>query len=98
MQIFIAEEKNGRLLSERCFESQTIVIGRDPSTCQIIFDSGEWPMVSRRHVEFRLSNGRCTVVDKGSRFGTLVDGKQSTSPVAARPGTKVQLGREGPVL
>ncbi len=55
-------------------------------------------MVSRKHAEFRLEEGRCTVVDTNSRFGTFVNGQRITAPVEVRVGNHVQLGAGGPIL
>ena len=54
MKIFLVEELNGQPPVERAFDSPVVVVGRDDLECQIVFDSKQWPMVSRRHAEFRL--------------------------------------------
>src|SRR6185312_6632457 len=98
MRIFVAEEGNGRQEAERAFESETVVVGRDGSECQIFFDGQKWPMVSRRHAEFRLENGRCLLVDSNSRFGTFLDGRQISEPTEVGAGSRAQFGPGGPVL
>ena len=55
-------------------------------------------MVSRKHAEFRLAGGLCTVADANSRFGTFVNGERITKPVEVRVGSHVQLGAGGPIL
>ena len=55
-------------------------------------------MVSRKHAEFRLGEGRCHVADSNSRFGTFVNGQRITDPVEVRVGSHVQLGVAGPIL
>jgi ABC-type multidrug transport system ATPase subunit/pSer/pThr/pTyr-binding forkhead associated (FHA) protein len=55
-------------------------------------------MVSRKHAEFRLGDGRCTVNDQNSRFGTLLNGEKVTAAVAVRVGDHIQLGAGGPIL
>src|SRR3954468_23351226 len=55
-------------------------------------------MVSRKHAEFRLADGRCTVNDTGSRFGTFVNGERISGPMEVRVGSRVQLGSGGPLL
>ncbi|MDX6288837.1 MAG: transport system ATP-binding/permease protein [Blastocatellia bacterium] len=55
-------------------------------------------MVSRKHAEFRLSDGRYLVADDNSRFGTFVNGRRITEPVEVRVGSQVQLGTGGPIL
>ena len=49
-------------------------------------------MVSRKHAEFRLGEGRCTVADSNSRFGTFLNGQKISDPVEVRVGSHVQLG------
>src|SRR6185312_13407811 len=98
MRIFVAEEGNGRQEAERAFESETVVVGRDGSECQIFFDGQKWPMVSRRHAEFRLENGRCLLVDSNSRLGTFLDGRQISEPTEVGAGSRAQFGPGGPVL
>ncbi len=55
-------------------------------------------MVSRKHAEFRLADGRVTVSDTNSRFGTFVGGQQINAPVEVRVGSLIQFGTAGPVL
>jgi ABC-type multidrug transport system ATPase subunit/pSer/pThr/pTyr-binding forkhead associated (FHA) protein len=55
-------------------------------------------MVSRKHAEFRLDEGRCTVVDANSRFGTFVNGQKISAPVQVRVSDHIQLGAGGPIL
>ena len=98
MTIVLAEESNGRRQSERAFESAVIAVGRDSTQTQITFDGEKWPMVSRRHAEFRLVGGRYQVVDSNSRFGTFLDGQQLTGPAVVQVGSRAQFGPGGPVL
>ena len=55
-------------------------------------------MVSRKHAEFRLSEGRWRIANAKSRFGTFVNGQEITDPVEVRVGFHVQLGAGGPIL
>jgi len=55
-------------------------------------------MVSRKHAEFRLEEGHCTVVDANSRFGTFVNGQKVSAPTQVRVGDHIQLGSGGPIL
>ncbi len=98
MRISLVEERNGQQQAERAFESTSVAVGRDASECQIAFDGGTWPMVSRKHAEFLIEAGRCLLVDKNSRFGTFLDGQQISGPVEIRVGSKAQFGPGGPVL
>src|SRR6266446_8227615 len=98
MKIVLAEDRSGKLLGERTFTSEVVRIGRDPAECHYFFTAGQWPMVSRRHAEFRLGEGRCFVADSNSRFGTFVNGQKIAAPVEVRVGANVQLGAGGPIL
>ncbi|HYE66833.1 MAG TPA: FHA domain-containing protein, partial [Pyrinomonadaceae bacterium] len=98
MRIVLAEERNGQRRPERAFDRATVKIGRDPSECQVIFDQAEWPMVSRKHAEFRLKDGGCLLVDTNSSFGTFLNGQRITEPVEVQAGSRVQFGAGGPVM
>ena len=98
MKIVLGEDRGGKLLNERAFTSDTVLVGRDPAICHFFFEQNKWPMVSRKHAEFRLTDGHWIVSDASSRFGTFVNGQKITSPVELRAGTHVQLGTEGPIL
>jgi len=98
MKIYLSEETKGQLQPEREFDAASVKVGRDGSDCQIVFDGNEWPMVSRRHAEFRLDGGRTVLVDLQSRFGTFLDGRQLLRPSEIRAGSRVQFGPGGPVL
>lgn len=98
MRIFVAEERNGQRQAERAFEAASVDVGRDGSECQIVFDGQEWPMVSRRHAEFRMEGGRCLLVDTKSSFGTFLDGERVSEPAEVHVGSRAQFGPGGPVL
>ena len=98
MKIVLAEDRAGQLQAERSFTTEAVLVGRDPAVCHYFFSQDQWPMVSRRHAEFRLSEGRCLVSDANSRFGTFVNGQKINGPVEVRVGSHVQLGADGPIL
>jgi ABC-type multidrug transport system ATPase subunit/pSer/pThr/pTyr-binding forkhead associated (FHA) protein len=98
MKIVLAEDRDGQLHGERTFTSDVVRVGRDPGVCHYFFSQEQWPMVSRTHAEFRLGQGRCSVADANSRFGTLVNGQRITDPVEVRVGSQVQFGTGGPIL
>src|SRR5437763_2897664 len=98
MKIVLAEDRQGQLHGERAFTSDRVVVGRDPAICHYFVAQEQWPMVSRKHAEFRLEEGRYTVADANSRFGTFVNGQQISAPVEVRVGSNIQLGQGGPVL
>jgi len=98
MKITLLEERAGQPYPERAFTSEIVKIGRDPLECHVVFDQGEWPMVSRRHAEFRQRDGRCLLVDTRSRFGTFIDGKRVVDPREVRVGDRAQFGPGGPLM
>src|SRR5437667_3100540 len=98
MKIVLAEDRSGKLVGERTFTSEVVRIGRDPAECHYFFTADQWPMVSRKHAEFRLKEGRCLVADSNSRFGTFVNGQRISDAVEVRVGSHVQLGAGGPIL
>jgi ABC-type multidrug transport system ATPase subunit/pSer/pThr/pTyr-binding forkhead associated (FHA) protein len=98
MKLVLAEDRSGQLHGEHSFTSDVVLVGRDPAVCHYFFSQEQWPMVSRKHAEFRLGDGRCTVNDAGSRFGTFVNGERISGPIEVRVGSHVQLGSGGPIL
>lgn len=98
MKIILAEDRGGQLHGEHTFTGDVVLVGRDPAVCHYFFSQDQWPMVSRKHAEFRLANGRYLVMDASSRFGTFVNGQKITAPVEVRVGSHVQLGTGGPIL
>ena len=97
-KITFAEELQGRLQNETSHNQPLIAVGRNPATCQIIFDQKQWPTVSRQHAEFRLQNGRWFVSDSGSTYGTFLDGQLLKGPAPVHVHSRVQFGSDGPVL
>src|SRR5262245_66629759 len=95
MKIVLGEDRGGKLLNERGFTSDSVLVGRDPATCHFFFEQNKWPMVSRKHAEFRYAEGRWIVSDASSRFGTFVNGQKITGAVEARVGAHVRLGPDG---
>ncbi|HEV8140764.1 MAG TPA: FHA domain-containing protein [Pyrinomonadaceae bacterium] len=98
MKIVLSEDRGGKLQNERSFTSDAVLVGRDPAACHFFFEQNKWPMVSRKHAEFRLADGHWIVADASSRFGTFVNGQKITGPVEVRVGSHVQLGPDGPIL
>ena len=98
MKLVLAEDRNGQLYSERAFTGEVVLVGRDPAVCHYFFSQDQWPMVSRKHAEFRLADGHWVVSDANSRFGTFVEGQRIGAPCAVRVGSHIQLGAGGPIL
>jgi ABC-type multidrug transport system ATPase subunit/pSer/pThr/pTyr-binding forkhead associated (FHA) protein len=97
-QIAFAEESQGLQQNETSYNGPLITVGRNPATCQIVFDQKQWPTVSRRHAEIHLQNGRWLLSDSGSTYGTFLDGQPVKEPTALRVKSRVQFGTGGPVL
>jgi pSer/pThr/pTyr-binding forkhead associated (FHA) protein len=51
-------------------DSQTIIIGRDPRQCAIIYPGNE-PGISNVHCQIKLFNGYVEITDLGSSYGTF---------------------------
>jgi ABC-type multidrug transport system ATPase subunit/pSer/pThr/pTyr-binding forkhead associated (FHA) protein len=98
MKLVLAEDRGGQLHGEHAFTSDIVLVGRDPAVCHYFFSQEQWPMVSRKHAEFRLGEGRCTVRDANSRFGTFLNGEKISAPVEIRVGDHIQVGAGGPIL
>ncbi|HEY6219764.1 MAG TPA: FHA domain-containing protein, partial [Gemmatimonadaceae bacterium] len=56
-------------------KAQTVKIGRSPE-CNIQIAPEQGASVSRVHTEIKLDDGGVTIVDRGSRNGTYVNGKR----------------------
>ncbi len=97
MKIILAEEYAGQN-AEKSFEQPIIKIGREPHECQIVFDNAQFSMVSRRHAELRLSDGRWILHDLNSSYGTFIDGRRISAPQAVSVGSRLQFGTQGPVM
>lgn len=98
MKIILAEVRDQALHNERAFDRPLVVVGRDPLQCDIVFDQTAWPMVSRRHADFRFTDGRWLLTDANSSFGTFVDGERVTDAIEVGAGARVQFGASGPLL
>jgi ABC transport system ATP-binding/permease protein len=98
MKIVLAEMRDQQLFDELAFEQPVVIVGRDPSQCHIVFDQTAWPMVSRRHAEFRLNANQWTIVDSNSKFGTFIDGQKVAGQALVHAGSTIQLGENGPCL
>src|SRR5256885_1214389 len=98
MKIVLVEERGGKPGPERTAAGASVRVGRDPSECQIVFEQTQWPMVSRRHAEFNLQNGRCVPSDTNSSFGTYLNGEKLSHPAEIYAGARIQFGGAGPTV
>ncbi len=72
--------------------SGSIMLGRDPKQCNIVFPS-QTPGISGVHCEVRVSGGAVTLVDRESSYGTFYNGAKLTphEPVTLRAGDSFYL-------
>ena len=99
MNIILADvNPAGGPTSERQFNKDVITIGRDAAECDVAFDSAQFPMVSRKHAELRLQDGRWSVKDLNSSYGTYLNGQRVTQPGQVPVGSKLQFGMDGPTI
>lgn len=50
-------------------------------------------MVSRKHCAIRVTDGKVTINDLGSRNGSFVNGQRITAPHEAQSGDKIKIGK-----
>lgn len=99
MRIVLVEVRDQQERNERAFAKPLVRVGRDPETCDIVFDQVDYPMVSRRHAELRADEGgNWTVVDSGSKFGTYINGQRIAGSQPLAEGARVQFGAHGPIV
>jgi ABC-type multidrug transport system ATPase subunit len=99
MNIILAEDlPSGGKGPEKSFEKDLVRIGRDPFDCDVVFDNATYPMVSRKHAEFRWNDDRWYIVDLDSSYGTFIDGRRIRAPESIKAGNRIQFGESGPVL
>ena len=97
-QISFAEEIQGRQQREITYQGPLVSVGRNPATCQIVYDQKQWSTVSRQHAQFELQRGRWMLSDRGSTHGTFLDGQMIKEPTELRLHSRVQFGTGGPIL
>lgn len=98
MNIILVEEQAGRQFPEMSFSRDVVLVGRDAAACDVAFDGGTYPMVSRRHAELRRQDGGWFVADLNSSFGTFLDGRRLAAPSPLAAGSRIQFGEGGPIL
>ena len=96
--ILVEKNPGGGQKGELSFSKPVILVGRNASECDIAFDNLTYPMVSRRHAEFRQEDGKWFVVDLNSSYGVFVNGQRVSSPYPIAAGSLVQFGTDGPEL
>lgn len=97
MNIVLVEERAGGG-KEHSFNKDVVTFGRDAAECDVAFDSGRYPMVSRRHAQIAYRDGAWLVADLGSSYGTFVNGQRIAQPMRIAMGNGIQFGVDGPVF
>ena len=73
---------------ERVPLDRPLALGRAPASDLVLDD----PSVSRAHAEIVVGEDGLMLQDVGSSYGTFVDGRQLTGPVALTNGMHIELG------
>lgn len=98
MSIVLVEVDATESKPERTFSKAVVRVGREAGECDLAFDKARYPMVSRRHAEFRCEDGRWMLADLGSTYGVFVNGERISGAVPIGVGNKVQFGQDGPTV
>lgn len=77
------------------------LIGRDPSTCQIVLNSDRYGSVSRHHVRLHPETADAQhpiwrITDLGSVNGTFINGERLEGSLLLQGGDRIHLGLQGP--
>ncbi len=83
--MFHLDQKNGEAIP--LLQDRALVIGRGDQ-CDLRLDD---PSVSRIHCRILVANGKVTLIDAASRWGTLVNGHK-VGQCDLRPGDRVTVG------
>ena len=67
---------------------QPITIGRAPGNALVLADN----KASRQHADVRSENGGFLIADRGSSFGTLVNGQKIDAPATLKHGDEIMIG------
>ena len=97
MPITLRIQKGALAGSTLQFDQPVVTIGRQQQS-DLRFDAQRDLDVSALHAELRESDGRWTIVDRGSTNGTFVNGTRITAPSALHDGDIVAFGQKGPVI
>lgn len=86
---------SGALAGKRYRLERSLVLGRDPSKCQVVL-SKDTPKVSAVHCSLRYDGRQVTVIDEKSTCGTMIDGNKipAGKPVVLHRGHKLSLGSQ----
>lgn len=89
----------GELKGKQFRFKRSVTLGRDENSCQIVFPR-DTKGISRVHCKVRLQDGKATVIDMGSRYGTFLDGEriQANQPVRIHRGQTIALGGKSNVF
>ncbi len=97
-QISFSEEIQGSLQRETTYQGPVVSVGRNPATCQIVYDQKQWSTVSRQHAQIQFQGGHWMLSDSSSTYGTFLDGQMIKEPTELRLHSRIQFGTGGPIL
>jgi hypothetical protein len=97
-QIAFAEETQGRQQNETSYNGPLITVGRNPATCQIVFDQKQCQpfLDDMRRSNYEMAGGFYQTAVR--TYGTFLDGQPVKEPTPLRVKSRVQFGSGGPVL
>lgn len=98
MSLILVEVNSTEQKPELTFTKPVVNVGREANGNDVVFEGARYPMVSRRHAEFRSEGGQWRVHDLGSSYGVFVNGQRITGPQVIGVGNQVQFGTDGPTL
>jgi uncharacterized membrane protein YhaH (DUF805 family) len=85
--------RSGEFAGSRIPVGSGIVIGRDPSSCNLVLSTQG---VSRTHARVTWNGGQFVVTDLRSTNGVYVSGSRINGPVTLTAGASFRLGKDGP--
>lgn len=98
MTLTLVEVNTAAPKPEMTFNKPVVLVGREAGECDVVFEQAAHPMVSRRHAEFTLEDGRWFVTDQNSSYGLFVNGRRVGPKVEISVGNSIQFGADGPTV
>lgn len=98
MSITLVQVEPADSAKEFSFGQAVVRVGREAGDSDVVFEGTRFPMVSRRHAEFRLEGGKWWAVDLESSYGVFVNGERVAGRAAISAGSRIQFGTDGPAL
>lgn len=98
MAITLVQVEPAESAKEFSFGQAVVRVGREAVDSDIVFEHTRFPMVSRRHAEFRFEDGKWWVVDLESSYGVFVNEDKVNSRAVIAAGNRIKFGTDGPTL